>query len=156
MVILAASIPRSRRIVHAPLAIKLSPIALLISSSALAANWVPLGTDARGNAWHIDVASVAEDRGDFTVWKRIDFSPPLVHFQTRAPIKKAFIFSATSCELRKTDVRAMGFLDPEGSIVNIYGNGSESIPWPPGAHAALLDNAMNVVCGGKQRKTGNP
>lgn len=126
-----------------------SPVLLLLSSAALCADWVSLGADARGNAWHINMDSIAKDRETVTAWKRVEFRHPYPHFVNGAPVIRAFILGATDCTQRRASVKAMGFLDPEGSIVAIHEQGeSNSVHWPPGALGALLEAAMAKMCSG--------
>jgi len=119
---------------------------MLISFAAFSADWVPLGTDARGNAWHIDMASIAKEHDTVTAWKRIEFTRAHPHFLNGAPVKKVFLLGSTDCAQRRASIKAMGLLDPEGSIVAVHEHGGNSIHWPPGAHGALLEKAMAMVC----------
>lgn len=129
------------------------PALLAMSIAAHAADWVPLGADARGNAWHINMDSIAKDSDTVTAWKRVEFRQEHPHFHNGAPIKRAFLLGATNCVQRRTNVNAIGLLDPEGSVVAVYERSEKNnIQWPQGTSAALLDNAMSLVCARAERQ----
>lgn len=124
----------------------MSAAALLSASAAYAADWVPLGEDARGNAWHLDMASIVREDNMVTAWKRIDFRREYPHFLNGGPVKRVFLQAATDCGQRRSSVRAMGLLDGEGSVVAVHEQGGAPIQWPPGTYTALLAAAIARIC----------
>lgn len=131
---------------------KLASIAALVGllcvhAPAWSARWVSLGVDARGNTWHIDTDSIVREDRRVTAWKRIDFSPPYPHLKTGAPLWRAFVLNVIDCDERRTDLKAIGLLDPQGSIIAVAEDGSSEMPWPPAARLPLLETAMTMVCG---------
>jgi len=118
----------------------------LASAPALPANWVPLGTDARGNTWHVDSHSIQHDRGSVTAWKRIEFKKPYPHFRKGTPLKSAFVLNAIDCVGQRTDLKAIGLLDHQGSVIAVHESGAGDVPWPPGVQVALLEKAMALIC----------
>lgn len=144
---LAAANQRSGKIVQLKFVIAVSPALLLASSAALCADWVALGVDARGNAWHVDKASIIREDGRVVSWKRIEFQHPHPHFLYGTPTKRVFLRDATDCAQHKVSIKAIGLLDPEGSIISIHEQSDSHTEWPPGTpHGALLEAAMASVC----------
>lgn len=129
------------------LILAMAPGLLLLSWAAHPANWIPLGEDARGNAWHLDMGSVVREKDTVTVWKRIDFRQEHPHYQNGGPVKRVFLQGATDCVRQRSTVRAMGLLDAGGSVVAVHEHGGNAIPWPPGTYNTLLQAAMARVCG---------
>ena len=92
---------------------------LCVNAPALSARWVSLGVDVRGNPWHIDTDSIVQEDRRVTAWKRIDFSPPYPHLKNGTPLWRAFVLNVIDCDHRRTDLKAIGLLDPQGSIIAV-------------------------------------
>lgn len=122
---------------------------LLLSASfaAAASDWVALGLDRRGNAWHIDRASVVRDSSDqVSAWKRIAFREPSPQFGAGDPaVKVALVLDVTDCGERRADVRALKLLDENGAVV-AHERGERGIEWPDGGHVVIQEKAMTLLC----------
>jgi hypothetical protein len=128
------------------LAVALSCLLALAAVPACAANWVSLGTDARGNTWHFDADSVLHEHGTVTAWKRIEFRQPYPHFRKGTPLKSAFVLNVIDCAEQRTDLKAIGLLDPQGSVIAVHESASRDTPWPSTIQLPLLEHAVAQIC----------
>lgn len=121
--------------------------ALLLPGSALpAADWIPLGTDERGNLWHLDAKSIARENNTVTSWQRIDFRHPYPHIVKGTPLKRAFVLNKVDCLERKTEIKALSLHGQEDSIIGVHENSGGAETWPPGIRLPMLENTLALVC----------
>lgn len=121
-------------------------ILLLMNFSAVAADWVPLGLDSQGNSWHLDIASMVKEGNTVTAWKQIEFKQPYPETMKGSRIKKGFLLNITDCTQGETRVKSIGFLDPEGAIIELLDSGERIFQLPSSIHVALLRKALDLLC----------
>jgi hypothetical protein len=123
-----------------------SSVLLFISPTAFSGDWIPIGSDSRGNVWHIDRASMIQEQNTVTAWRRIDFKPPHPRFLNGAPVKRVHLLYATDCREGQNSVKAMKLVDPEDAIIAAYEHGGQAINWPSGPYDSMLKHAMALTC----------
>lgn len=124
----------------------LTSVLLLTNTFAFSAHWVLLGADAQGHVWHIDTDSILRGGDTVTAWKRIEFAPPYPEIRKGAPLKRAFVLNEIDCQERRTDLKAIGLLDPENSIISVHGHSELTHHWPSSARVPMLEQAMALLC----------
>lgn len=131
---------------HASPAIPLALALLSLSPTALAADWVFLGLDRRGNIWHLDRSSIAREEGVATAWKRIEFRPPHPRFRDGSPIERVFLLDVAHCAEGRVGAREIRLLDPHGKLVAAHEHGLAGMDWPAAAPAALIGKIVALLC----------
>lgn len=111
-----------------------------------AAEWLPLGYDGRGNAWHLDRQSVTRADDQVTAWKRIEFRREHPLLGDGPLVKVAHLQDVTDCSQRQIGIRTIRLLDSGGELVKAYDNGEGEVQWPASGHTLLVENAMTLLC----------
>lgn len=131
--------------IHLVAAAALSLCLLSLSANALSAQWVLLGADARGNAWHLNADSVTHEHHKVTAWKRIEFKPPYPQFEKGLRFRWAFVLNVIDCIERRAHVKAISLLDADGAVIAVQEDGGVDSHWPS-TRVPLMDTAMALAC----------
>lgn len=124
------------------------PVVLLGASAAVfSAQWVHIGSDARGNHWHLNVDSIVQEAHRVTAWKRIEFRAPYPRADNGLPLRWAYVLNVVDCHARHVHVKALSLHEPDGSVAAMQEDGSAEMRWPAGTRVPLLERAIEMVCG---------
>ncbi|MEQ8995280.1 MAG: hypothetical protein RID53_02105 [Coleofasciculus sp. B1-GNL1-01] len=94
--------------------------AILISPAAIAGQWVRVKTDARNNAFHVDVSTI-EGRGRLRYfWSNIIYGQPNPNLVPGQEVYSTTYYIAVDCQNQIYQVRFVRFLDADGQTIEDY------------------------------------
>ena len=114
--------------------------------SAMASDWMRVGTDTNGNSWMVDRESLIREPGLVRAWKRIEFSKVQPYPPTGALISVALFLDVTNCGKRLVGVKASKLLASDGSVIAAHEDPDDRIQWQSVAPDSVVEKTMQFVC----------
>ena len=120
----------------------------MVPVSALASEWIRIGTDTDGNSWMVDRASLIRSGDVVRAWKRIEFARPSVYPINGKLVSVALFLDLTNCAKRLVGVKASKLMAADGSVIAAHEDSDERVQWQSVAPDSVVEKTMQFVCDG--------
>jgi len=119
--------------------------AILLSPVAIAGEWVRVKTDARNNAYHVDVSTI-EGRGRLRYfWANVIHEQPRTNVVPGQEVYSTTYYIAVDCQNQIYQVRFERFLDADGQTIEDYNYGEDGRGGVPNS-GSPEEASLKFVC----------
>lgn len=130
------------RILH----VAILAIATIISSPAIASDWVKVGVDTESRTWFVDKSSMSRDGDLVRAWKKVEFAQPSPYPPTGELVSVATFLEVTDCFKSITGVKESKLFAPDGSTIASHEDPDDKIQWQAASPGSFLEQLIQFVC----------
>lgn len=120
-------------------------LATVISSPAMAAEWVKLGVDESGRTWLVDTSTISRDGGIVQVWSKVEPAHPKADPSSGKLVYAVSYLQVTNC-LSFTGLKKARLFTASGALISEHSLTVYNIPRPV-VSGPFLEEINQLACG---------
>lgn len=120
-------------------------LATMVSSPAMAADWLKLGVDESGHTWFVDTSTIHRDGGIVQVWSKVEFAQPKTDPSIGKLIFAASYLQVTNCLEPFTGLKKVKLFTASGELISEHALTVYSIPRPV-VSGPFFEEINQLIC----------
>ncbi len=120
-------------------------LATLVSSPAMASEWVKLGVDESGQTWLVDKSTISRDGGIVEAWSKVELAHPQADPSSGKMISAVSYLQVTNCLRSTTGLKKVKLFTVSGALISEHTLTVYTVPRPVAA-GPFLEETIQFVC----------